>query len=195
MSELTAVQLEALGISKEDLIERVVERIAASALSRNSLDEDGDEVISPSTLKQALDVKIRDAVSEKIDALASAHVLPNVNKYIEELTLCETNKWGQKTGTPVTFIEYLVQRAEAYLREDVNYEGKSRAETSSSYSWSKSQTRITHMVNAHLHYSIESAMKTAVSAANSAIVNGINDTVKIKLSELAANLKMSVTPK
>jgi hypothetical protein len=48
------------------------------------------------------------------------------------------------------------------------------------------------MIDKHLHFSIESAMKSAVSNANSAIVGGLEETVKIKLAEIAKSLKVTV---
>jgi hypothetical protein len=91
----------------------------------------------------------------------------------------------------MTFIEYLVARAEAYLREDVNFDGKSKDEHSG-YSWSKSQTRIVWLVNKHLQYSIESAMKDAVKTINDAVTEGLEKTVKVKLEEIAKGLKVNL---
>ena len=137
---------------------------------------------------------MRSRVDSRVAELAEANVLPNVTKYVEDLCLQETNRWGEATGKPVTFIEYLVARAEAYLREEVNFEGKTRAEAHG-YSWQKAQTRITHLVHQHLQYSIDSAMKDAISTANSALTDGIAETCRIKLREIAKNLKVNVKVK
>jgi len=110
---------------------------------------------------------------------------------IENLTLQETNKWGEKTGTPVTFIEYLVKRADAYLIEPVNYDGKSKEEVGG-YSFSGAQSRITHMVHKHLHYSIETAMKNALSQVNAALSGGIQATVKTKIDEIVSSIKINM---
>lgn len=91
-----------------------------------------------------------------------------------------------------TFIEYLVKRAEAYLTEKVDFQGKSKDENGSYSSFSPSQTRIAHMVHQHLSYSIESAMKNAVQTANSAIAIGIAETVKIKLAEIQKGIQASI---
>ena len=150
--------------------------------------------MSPSTFKRKLSDAVKQRVDAKINEIAEVHILPKVSELVENITIQETNKWGEKKGEPVSFIEYMTQRADAYLREDVDYEGKSKAE-SSSYSWSKSQTRITQLVHKHLHYTIEAAMKAAMQNANSAIVEGIQATVKIKLEELARSLKCTATVK
>jgi len=189
-----ALSIEELGITQEELISRVVDKICESTLTELGMDDYGDEASYPSAFKRRLADAVKKCVDTKINEIADAHILPKVSELVENITIQETNKWGEKKGEPVSFIEYMTQRADAYLREDVDYEGKSKAE-SSSYSWSKSQTRITQLVHKHLHYTIEAAMQAAMQNANSAIVEGIQETVKIKLEELARSLKCTATVK
>jgi hypothetical protein len=186
----TAITLEALGFTKDDLQERVIERLCEQILAGKQYDEDGNEEYDDSQFKKKLEERLRSHITETVNAIAEKHVLPNVTSYIENLVLQTTNKWGEKQGTPVTFIEYLVQRAEAYIQEDVNHEGKSKDQES--YSWSKRSTRITYLINAHLQYSIQTAMQQALQTANSAIAGGIEKAVKIKLEEVVNSLKVGV---
>ena len=93
----------------------------------------------------------------------------------------------------MTFLEYLIQRAETYIQEPLNYAGKTKEQEG--YGWSKSQTRISYLINQHLHYSIETAMKQALQTANSAIVGGIEQTVRIKLQEVADKMKVVMQTK
>ena len=185
---MTTLTLESLGLTREEISERVVEKIADQLLRASALDEDGEEGSAPSAFAKALQRKVTERVNAAVEEIAGRHVLPNVAAYVETLCLQETNKWGEKVGKPVTFTEYLVQRAEAYLREEVNYAGKTRGEDS--YSWTKASTRVAHLVHEHLKYSIEAAMKEALKSANSKIVGGIEEAVKIKLAEVAASLKV-----
>lgn len=190
---MNAITLESLGFTKEDLQERVIDRLCGQILSGKSFDEDGNEEYNDSQFKKQLEERLRKHVTETVNGLAERHVLPNVTQYIENLVLQTTNKWGEKTGTPVTFIEYLVQRAEAYIQEDVNYNGKTRSEDS--YSWSKNTTRIAYMIHEHLQYSIHTAMKKALDTANSAIAGGIEKAVKIQLEQLVNGLQVAVKTK
>lgn len=186
--------LEALGLTKEQLQELVIAR-AADRLLRWEVREDGVEVPpAESRLAARLQKLVEKRIDAKIAELAEAHVLPNVASYIEKLSLQATNAWGEKRGTSVTFIEYLVQRAEAYLSEQVDYEGKGKGERDS-YSWKGAQTRLAHMVHKHLHYSIETAMKNAIEVANSKIAQGIAETAKMKLDEISASLRVEVKTK
>lgn len=187
-----ALDIESLGFTKEELQERVIERICRQVLESTGYDPDsGEEYPVESTFKRAVDQRVKETINTSINELAEKYVLPNVAQYIENLTLQATNKWGEKVGEPVTFIEYLTQRAEAYMQEKVDFQGKSKDENNG-YSFNGTQTRITHLVHQHLHYSIETAMKQALAIANSSIASGIQETVKLKLDELSKNLSVQV---
>lgn len=189
----TAITLESLGFTKDDLQERVIERLCEQILSGKQYDEDGNEEYDDSQFKKKLEERLRTHITETVNAIAEKHVLPNVTGYIENLVLQTTTSWGEKVGKPVTFIEYLVQRAEAYIQEEVNYEGKSKGQDS--YNWSKKSTRITFLIEKHLHYHIETAMKQALQTANSAIAGGIEKAVKIQLEKVLQGVQASVTVK
>lgn len=188
------IDLEALGMTKERLSEMVVETIANKLMCASiAEDADGDErcYIGDSQFKRELDAHVKKAIDEEIAAKFDAHVLPRVTAMLEGLVLQETTSWGEKKGAPVTFIEYLVARADAYMREQVNFEGKDKA-TAGSYSWSPTQTRIAHLVHHHLQYGIEQMVKQALANANSVLVGGIQETVRLKLAEVSAKLALDV---
>jgi hypothetical protein len=186
------VTLESLGISKDAIEQKLIEHLAQELLTEIQYDHDNDsEYRARSSLAKKLDALVKKHIDTTINALAEKHVIPNVSSYIENLTLQTTNQWGEKKGAPVTFIEYLTQRAEDYMQEKVSYDGKSKSEAGS-YSWNGTQTRITHMVHQHLHHSIETAMKQALQIATSGIATGLQETVKTKLAEVSQKLKVEV---
>lgn len=188
------MNLQDIGFTKEELQQRVVDQLCGQVMSTTTFDDIGDEVTFPSDLAKQLKGLVAEQVSATVTALAEKHILPNVSGYIETLTLQETNSWGERTGEPITFIEYLTARAEAYMQEKVDFDGKSKAE-SNGYSWSGKQTRITNLIHRHLQYSIEAAMKDALKIATGSIVTGIQETVKIQLGEISKTLKTSVSVK
>lgn len=188
---ITLESLESLGFTKEDLQERVVEQICAQVLAGKTYDEDGNEEWVDSRFKQKIDERVKAQIEASIAAMAEKHVLPNVAQYVENLTLQQTNQWGEAKGKKVTFLEYLVQRAEAYIQEQVDYDGKSKSEKDS-YNWTGRTTRIAYLVNAHLHYHIETAMKEALKNANSVIVGGLEAAAKAGLQQALAGLKVDV---
>ena len=185
MSTLT---LESLGLTKEEIIERVVARVAETLLTTAVGDED-DVSMTPTRFAKRLETKMLARVDAAVAEIAGKHVRPNVAAYIETLCLQATNQWGEKRGSPITFVEYLIAKADAFLREEVNYQGKVRGEDS--YSWKSSGTRIAWMVHEHLQYSIQQAMTAALATANASIVGGLNEAIKIKLAEVAASLKVT----
>lgn len=187
------LSIEALGFTKEELQERLIEHIADRVMRSRGYDEDGDEVTLPSDLER----RLKDAVTARIDSavakIAETHILPNAEHYIENITFQATNKWGEKQAASMTYREYLAKKAEEYLTEQVNYDGKSKAEDS--YNFRGVQSRISHMVHRHLHYEIEKIMKAVVADENSKIAGGIQEAVKLKLGEILAGLKVNIALK
>jgi hypothetical protein len=110
---------------------------------------------------------------------------------IDNLVLQKTNSWGEKVGKSVTFVEYLIEQAHGYMTEKVDSSGKTKEE-SGGYSFSGTQTRVAHMIHRHLHFNIETAMKEALATANGSIIKGLEETVKLKLAEILAVLKVTV---
>lgn len=185
-----SLTLESLGFTKEELQQRVVDQLCEQILSGKSYDEDGEEMYEGSQFKRELEKRLKEHVTATIGAIADKHVLPNVTSYIENLCLQETNGWGEKTGKKVTFIEYLVQRADAYIREDVNHNGKTQGEDS--YSWRKNTTRIAYMIHQHLQYHMSQMIESALKNANKSIAGGIEQAVKIQLEQTIGKLKVDV---
>jgi hypothetical protein len=189
------LDLQALGFTQQELQERVIERLCEQLLTDRGIDPfNEDETTVASQFRKQLDDRIKQTINDTINAIAEREVLPNVSAYVENLTLQQTNQWGEKRGTPVSFTEYLVQRAQAYMQEQVDTDGKSKDESGSSY-WGGKQTRITHLVHKHLHYEIETAMKEAMKIATGEIARGIHETARNKLNEIAAGLKVQVATK
>lgn len=166
-----------LGISDAELREQVIERAAEKL--RESIDT-GDY--------GHLDRVVQEATDKAVSIYIENTVVPLIQKEIESITFQATNEWGEKRGSKVTFREYLIQRAEKWLREEVSYEGKPKG--TDSYSWKPYQTRVAHMIHQHLHFSIETAIKDMLKTANAHIVGGIQDTVKIKLAEIQTALSV-----
>jgi hypothetical protein len=183
---MTEINLEALGITKDDLIDRLIQKMTDDLYAQDYWDD-------------LLSTRINKAVKEKVDAavvaVGDATIGPRVEEIVDSLCLQETNKWGEKVGQSLTFKEYLISRAEAYMTEKVNGSGESQSESRDSYNWRGTQTRITAMIHKHLHYHIETAMKEALQTANSALAKGIQDAVEMKLKEITGAIKASVTVK
>lgn len=184
------LNLESLGFTKEELQQRVVDQLCNELIAGLRYNEAGEESLIDSEFGKKLKAVVKCHVDDTIQNIAEVHIFPKVSEYIENLTLQETNKWGEKKGTSLTFIEYMIQRAEAYMTEKVNYEGKSKGEAFGS--WTGTQARLSHLIHKYLHYNIEAAMQTALKDANSYIVKGLEETIKIKLKEISDSLKVGL---
>jgi len=189
---MSAITVESLGLSTQELSDRLVERMAALLLEQWKEDPDAfDDGDGKTPFRKRLEKRVLARIDAAIEEIAGRHVLPNVAAYVETLTMQETNRWGEKTGKAMTFVEYLVERAEHYLTEKVNYDGKSQDEARYSGSgFSATQTRVAHLIHQHLQYSISTAIGQALKDVNSKIVLGLQETVKLKLAEALAGLKV-----
>lgn len=179
---MTKEQLQSLGISEDDILNRVVDRICESIIP--SFDEAESEFGN----------RVEGAVKERIDKVMSdafeKHVHPKITEMVENVTLQATNRWGEARGEKLTFIEYLTERADAYIREEVNHNGKTQSEDS--YSWRKHGTRIAYLVNSHLQYSIQRAMEQALGDVNSSVRKGLEEAVKIALAGIKVSVNTTV---
>lgn len=188
MTELT---LEALGLSRDEIIDRMVDRLTEKMLRESVMDGSGDLVdVGYSPFAQVIHDRVMAKIDQAVEDIAARNVLPNVASYVEKLTMQETNKWGEKTGQKLTFTEYLVKRAEAWITEPVDYQGKPKG--TDSYSWRVHGTRIGHMIHEHLDHQIQTAIKQALTELNSRVAKGLHETVRVQLAEVLEKLKVEV---
>lgn len=184
---MSNISLTDLGITPEELRQRVVDKIAGDIMSDECFESD---------LQRKVSLMLKEKVDAAVTALGDRVVAPRIAEMLEDLCLQQTNLWGERTGKALTFIEYLTQRAEGYMTEKVNAQGKTAAECKSSRSsFSAAQSRVAFMVDSHLQYSIKTAMEKALAEANSQIAAGITDTVKQQMSDILGRVKATVTVK
>src|SRR5678815_2516132 len=134
---MTKDELQALGITPEDVLNRLTEK-----LCDRYVDDESDYA---NKFQNRLQGAVTKRVDEVLEKSLAKHVLPKIKEMVESICLEETNRWGEKRGTKLTFIEYLVQRTDAYIREEVDYQGKPKG--TDSYQWRAHSTRIAHMIH------------------------------------------------
>jgi hypothetical protein len=189
----TALTIEALGITKKEAAERVIQKIADQVLYDEHYDEDGNPFRGESAFRLSVEKAIRSRIDEEVKRLGDSEIEPRIASLVDGVTLQQTNQWGEAKGTAVTFREYLVQRAEAYMTEQVDYEGKPKG--TSSFSWTGRSTRVAYMVDKHLHFEIERAMKEALGNLNSTVAKGLHEATRVALNGVLAGLKVEVKTK
>lgn len=185
-----AFDLKDLGITQEELADRVVERAVSQLLDGRTSSDDEDEEDSrySDSIRRRMDEEIKKQIDAAVKTIGDAEVLPRIADAVEKLTIQRTNEWGQKKGEPKTFTEYLIERAEAYITEPVSFDGKTKEEDS--YNWRANTTRIAYMINKHLQYSIETAMEKALRDYNSTVQKGLEGAMKIAIANAAEKFKL-----
>lgn len=185
--------LKELGFTKEELEQKVVRKIADDLLLEYGYEsETGATVTDDSRLARKFHEIIKKHVDRQINKMAEEYVVPRVREIIESACLQQTNEWGEKRGESKTFTEYLVESANNYLTQPVDYKGEPQERNSYNRN---TQTRLVHLVHEHLHYSIETAMKAAVEQVKKTIEPALQETCKLKLAEIASSLKVSLQTK
>jgi len=177
------MKLEDIGFTRDELKDRLIEKLAEEFWVGPDTEYDG--------VKREVENKIRDAVKAKIDQSFKEIVTPNIDAFIEKLTLQPTNRWGEPLEGKMTFREYLVKLAEEYITETVSFDGKSKREDS--YNWKGSQTRIAWMIHNHLQYNISTAVQKAMENLNKQVSGGIAETVKLQLADVLQKINPKVT--
>ena len=188
--ELTCEQL---GITKDDIADRVAANIADAMMqSYIGADEDGNAHFGESKFASRVKSRVEEIVGDAVKAVADKHVPPNVEQFLAEFRIPQTTRYGEPTRPPLTFIEYITECAEQYMREPVDREGRSQDEARGSWYGDRARTRAAHMVHKYLHHQIESAMKDALKTANEKIVGGIEAAVKESLAQIQAKIAAKV---
>jgi len=182
---------EQIGLNQEELQERIVDGLAEKLLYKYVVDEEGD-FQADSPIKKRLDKLIQETIDGEVERLGQKFIIPKIQALIEGAAIQATNQWGETKGEPKTFIEYLVDRADAYMREPVDYNGKSKSELSSydSNRFKRSSTRLTWQVDNKLQYAIDAAMKTIIKGANESLADSLSKTVRFRIKEIADSVKV-----
>lgn len=185
------MNLKELGFTKEELFNRVVDQCVHQLLSSESYDEDGTPHETHSRFQSTIQKLIKDRIDETVNAIAEKHVLPNVTKQIESVVMQETNRWGEATGKPLSFIEYISQRAEKWMTEPVNRDGKTKGEDGYS-SFSPTGSRINYIVDAHLSSQIKTAIEAALKDSIGTVSRGIHEACRLAINQVATRLDVKV---
>lgn len=185
--------LKALGISPEELGSRIVDQAVETLLNTTGFNPDTEEETRyESRFKREIEARVKQAVDDKIAALAAVHLVPRVGEMIESANMQKTNGYGEPKGEPMTFKEYIAHRAEAYMSENVNGHGKSKAEDGDSYNWRSEGPRLTVLMRNHIRDTLEVAAKAAVNDVNKVIADNIGKAAKQAIAQAGAAIKVSV---
>jgi len=187
--------LEALGVNKEDLAERIVGQAVHALLYSTGYGEDEEESTYASKFKSEIERRVKDAVDAKINALAQEHVIPRVGELIEQTDMRKTNSYGEPKSPSMTFKEYIADRAAIYMTEDVDSQGRSKAESTDSYNFRIAGPRLTVLMKMYIRDSMETAAKGAVNDVNKVIAKNIAKAATDAISTMANSISVTVSAK
>lgn len=186
--------LEALGVSTEDLAERIVEQAVHALLYSTGFNpETEEETTYENKFKREIEKKIQQNVDQKIAAIAEEHILHRVGEMIEKADMRKTNRYGEAQSPSMTFKEYIAHRAEVYMSEDVNLQGQSKSEVGDSYNWRSQGPRLSVLMKSYIKDSMDAAAKSAVNDINKVIANNIEKAAKDAIASAASAIKVSVS--
>lgn len=187
--------LEALGLDAETLGNRIVDQAVDALLYNKGFNTETDsEYTYESRFKQQIEKLIKSVVDKKIAEIADAHIVPKIGEMISDMTFQETNGYGEARGQKRTFLEYLAHRAEFYMSENVNRDGKSKEEAGD-YRWSSSGPRLSVLMRLCINEHLEKAARSALTDVNKAIAKNIEDAAKEAIAAAATAIKVSVSAK
>lgn len=189
--------LKALGISPEELGQRIVDQAVEALLNTTGFNPDTEEETRyESRFKCEIEARVQKAVDQKIAALAAVHILPRVGEMIEQADMRRTNGYGEAKSPPMTFKEYIAYRAEVYMTEDVDYHGKSKADlearNESTYNWRSCGPRLTVLMRNYIRDSLEKQATAAITDVNKVIAKNIEQAARDAITAAAGALKVSV---
>lgn len=182
---MDSATLDALGLDRESIENKVVDQVCHSLLYATSCDDKGHGYSRESEWQLELQKKIEQSIDARLEKIAKDHVEPNVKEKIDSLVLQQTNEWGEKKGKPVTFVEYVTGKAEEWLEQKVDYRGvPSRSKSDGS--------RLIHMIDEHLGSRIKTGIQDIAKQANEQLGGEIKKVVSAKLAEMTKRLKVSI---
>ncbi|NQE62982.1 hypothetical protein [Caulobacter sp. RHG1] len=187
------ITLESLGLSVEQMQDRLVEALIDRFLTSNVSDEDGEPVAIVSKFQTSIREAILTRVDESVERLIAPALDGSITSYIDNYKIQSTNGYGEPKREPETITEYIIRRANEYLTEGVNFEGKSKKEYSASgrdsYGYKDATTRVAFLIDKRLNDEIAKAMQEALKTANEAITGGLKSAVAFELNKINAKLK------
>lgn len=186
---MNSVNLESLGFTVEELQARVVNNLVDRLLSGHTFGEG-------SPVHRQFQNVIKTAIDVKLDTLFETQILPHISSQVDELIIQKTNEWGEKKGAPVTFLEYLVERADLFINEPVDSRGRTRAQCAAShdsFSEVRGSNRLINAVETKLNSHLQACVQAVVKDATDKVGVAMGDLLKTTLKNAQDNIKVNIT--
>lgn len=188
------IDFEALGLTKDEVQERLIETLADRMLKAKGWDDDGDEISLPSSLKTQLEALITKRMDLAVQSAFDRVVPSTIDQFVAEYKIQQTNQYGEKQGPALSFVEFITQRVTGYLAEPIDHSGVSEREAKAKgNSWygerNGKQNRVTYMINERLATAINQGIEAAFKDTKSLLAGGIEKAVLAHLQQFGETLK------
>jgi hypothetical protein len=185
--------LETLGISQEDLRQRLVRRLAEELLASEGYDEWNTEPTDatlaarvPRQLTDGLRKSVKDAIAAEIARLGDAYAKPLVWQ-IMEAGIQPTNQYGEPKGDRMTVTELIADAARQYMETRVDRDGKVS-------SYRGGMIRLDWVVNEAVRKHVASKIEESIQDPKSTLAEALTDAVRRVLATFLADAKVSIVP-
>lgn len=183
--------LESLGLTQEELAERVVEGAVEALLRHTYADENGNPEEVETRLSKQVMSEVKQRLDEAVCKIGDEHIMPKFVARLESLEFQNTNHYGEPKGEAKTFLEYLTERCDAYVSEPVDHSGRTAHE--GAYNWQRSGPRIAVMVDNYIDIHIQDVLKKKLKTFNADLAKGVagelERQIKTTLDKLQAQQK------
>lgn len=171
------MNLEALGITADELREQIIER-AATKLA----DDAGDEGYLGDRAIEIVKERIERSVAKNLDLRIEQTLAAEMGKILRE-TITPVDIWGERTGAPTTLRDALAERARVFWDVRVDKEGKP-----STYGGSP---RHEHLLRQLLNEEFTKAVRENITG----MVTAFRDAVKVDAARITAEHIDKLIPK
>lgn len=184
---------EDFGLTQEQMLERLIDtmadRLFGEAIDRD-LDDEEYQVSNRQQVITALNTRIKEEIDKQVNAIFDQHILGKIDELLTKLVIPQTNKYGEPKREPLTLIEYITEKSEAWLEEPVNWKGKSKKEEA--YSWSKDTTRLMYAVNKNLEDVLNRVVNDGAKEVQGAFAEQVKNAVADAVTRLTLSVKTDV---
>ena len=179
-----------LGISQEEMIEKVVDAMSDKILA--APDDDMDNTHYRNTIIEKLDMVIAERIESEVRKNFDRHVTPRIEEMIADMTFTKTNNWGERAGKTLTLREFLIEKAEAYMGEDVNAQGHSKSQCRG-HSFYGAGNRLSVMIDNHLEAEFKRVVDDIYQIANKGFEDGIKAEMTRAIEDVSKRMQVSIT--
>lgn len=175
----TTLTLEQIGLTQEELQQRVIEAIASQLLEENLEDEDGDTY----SRKTSLHTKLREAiiarVDEKVGLLATMTTASQLPQYLNDLVFTRTNGYGEAKEPGEKLRAHIDRLVGEYLSVQVTSDGNTAR-----YRDDKTTSRLEWILGKHVRGLVKEAIDTYLKHAGDIIAGDLREAVTSAIAKL-----------